>query len=88
MASCVEPFEGEEFLNSFEDVLVVNGTLTNQLKNQEVVLTRSFRFDEDEIPNEEGAQAKRPERTAEEDSVKIAIRNKIRSRYCYCISYF
>ena len=53
---CVEPFEGEEFLNSFEDVLVVNGTLTNQVKNQEVLLTRSFRFNEDEIPNEEGAQ--------------------------------
>jgi len=54
--SCVEPFEGEEFLNSFEDILVVNSTLTNQLKRQEVILTRSFEFNEDEIPKEEGAQ--------------------------------
>lgn len=53
---CVEPFEGEDFVNSFEDVLVVNATLTNEVKKQEVILTRSFRFDEDQVPNEEGAQ--------------------------------
>ena len=56
LIGCVEPFEGAEFVNSFEDVLVVNATITNENKHQEVVLTRSFQFDEDEIPNEVGAQ--------------------------------
>lgn len=53
---CVEPFEGIDFVNDFEDVLVVNATITNETKRQEVVLTRSFRFDEEIAPAEENAQ--------------------------------
>ncbi len=53
--SCVEPFEGVDFITDFEDILVVNANLTNELKRQEVVLTRSFRFDEEEAQNEENA---------------------------------
>ena len=53
-SSCVEPFEGS--VDSFEDVLVVNATLTNENKKQEVLLSRSFRFEEDVTPAEENAQ--------------------------------
>ncbi len=45
---CLDVFEaGTE---TFEDVLVVQATITNELKEQKVVLTRSFRF-EDDMPN-------------------------------------
>ncbi|NER16370.1 DUF4249 domain-containing protein [Spongiivirga citrea] len=46
--ACLETFEpGTE---TFEDILVVQATLTNEMKQQEVILTRSFRF-EDDMPN-------------------------------------
>ncbi len=46
--ACIETFEaGTE---TFEDILVVQATLTNEMKQQEVILTRSFRF-EDDMPN-------------------------------------
>jgi len=54
LSSCIEPFEGA--VNSFEDVLVVNATLTNENKKQEVLLTRSFRFEEDVAPAEKNAE--------------------------------
>ena len=54
VSSCIEPFEGA--VNSFEDVLVVNATLTNENKKQEVLLTRSFRFEEEVAPAEENAE--------------------------------
>ena len=54
--SCVEPFEGVDFIENFEDVLVVNATITNEIKRQEVILIRSFRFDEEVAPAEENAQ--------------------------------
>ena len=55
ITACVEPFEGVDFIEDFENVLVVNATITNEEKKQEVVLTRSFRFDQDEAPGEEDA---------------------------------
>ncbi len=54
LSSCIEPFEGA--VDSFEDVLVVNATLTNENKKQEVLLSRSFRFEEDVAPAEKNAQ--------------------------------
>lgn len=51
--SCIEPYEGA--VNSFEDILVVNAIITNQLKRQEVKLTRSYRFEDDAPPQETGA---------------------------------
>lgn len=42
---CVEPYEGA--VADYEDVLVVNGKLTNEIKRHEVFLTRSYRFEED-----------------------------------------
>ena len=56
LTTCVEPFEGVDFIENFENVLVVNATMTNELKQQEVLLTRSFRFDQDEAMGEEDAQ--------------------------------
>jgi len=54
LSSCIEPFEGA--VDSFEDVLVVNATITNENKKQEVLLSRSFRFEENTTPPEESAQ--------------------------------
>ncbi|WP_411896035.1 DUF4249 domain-containing protein [Winogradskyella sp. A2] len=51
--TCVEPFEGS--VDSFEDVLVVNAIVTNYVKRQEVNLSRSYRFEEDEPPIETDA---------------------------------
>jgi len=53
--SCVEPFEDTNFNERFEDVLVVNSTITNEFKNQKVVMTRSFMFDDEGASAEGGA---------------------------------
>lgn len=53
-SSCIEPFEGA--VDSFEDILVVNATITNENKRQEVLLSRSFRFEENVTPAEENAE--------------------------------
>ena len=50
---CVESFEGA--VDSFEDVLVVNAIITNQVKRQEINLTRSYPFEEEEVPLERNA---------------------------------
>ncbi len=40
VSTCVEPFEIED--GSFESVLVVNAILTNEMKQQEILLSRTF----------------------------------------------
>lgn len=40
--SCIEPFETSE--DFFEDVLIINARITNENKNQEITLNRSFRL--------------------------------------------
>nr|WP_299385485.1 DUF4249 domain-containing protein [Allomuricauda sp.] len=40
---CIEPFEGE-FVD-FESALVIEATITNELKNQQVVLSRTYEFE-------------------------------------------
>ena len=52
--SCVEPFEFET--ETFEDALVIEATLTNEMKRQQIMLSRAVRF-EDSI--------KAPERNAQ-----------------------
>jgi len=48
---CTEPFQGT--VEGFDDVLVVNTVITNEMKRQEVRLTRSYRFEDDgPIPEE------------------------------------
>ncbi len=54
--SCVEEFDVET--EDFESILVVNATITNELKRQEVLLTRTFRFEENGPAAEQGAIVK------------------------------
>ncbi|WP_222984299.1 DUF4249 domain-containing protein [Flagellimonas meishanensis] len=42
---CIEPFEAT--FEDFESALVVEATITNELKNQEVFLSRTFEFEAD-----------------------------------------
>ncbi|QCW98637.1 DUF4249 domain-containing protein [Aggregatimonas sangjinii] len=50
--ACTEPFEGT--VEGFDDVLVVNTVITNELKRQEVLLQRSYRFEEEgPLPEEQ-----------------------------------
>ena len=42
---CVEPFDAKTEI--FESALVIDATITNELKQQEILLSRSFRFEED-----------------------------------------
>lgn len=48
--SCIESFEPETEI--FEDALVIEATITNEVKQQEVILSRAFRL-EDLIPTPE-----------------------------------
>nr|WP_299389272.1 DUF4249 domain-containing protein [Allomuricauda sp.] len=43
-AGCIESFVPET--DTFEDVLVIEATLTDELKPQEIILSRAFRFEE------------------------------------------
>ena len=54
LESCVEPFEtGTE---NFEDILVVEATITNEFKYQEINLSRTYRLEDDKKPYEINAQ--------------------------------
>lgn len=53
LGSCIEPFE-TEFID-FEDAFVVNATITNEMKQQEISLTRTYRFQDDGPSGESGA---------------------------------
>ena len=43
--SCIEPFEAT--FADFESAIVVEGTITNQLRQQQIFLTRTFEFEAD-----------------------------------------
>ncbi len=53
MSTCVEPFE--EGIESFESLLIIDATLTNEMKQHEVILSRTYRFNEEQ-EFETGAQ--------------------------------
>jgi len=53
MKSCVEPFDFETI--SFDDALVIEATITNELKRHEISLTRTFPFEEDAPSGESNA---------------------------------
>ena len=53
LTGCIEPFD-TEFVD-FEDVFVVDATITNEMKQQEISLTRTFRFQDDGPSGETGA---------------------------------
>ncbi|MGW9686427.1 DUF4249 domain-containing protein [Flagellimonas sp. 2504JD1-5] len=53
LGGCIEPFE-TEFIE-FEDAFVVDATITDEMKQQEINLTRTFRFQDDGPSGESGA---------------------------------
>ncbi|MGB6153449.1 MAG: DUF4249 family protein, partial [Pricia sp.] len=54
LRSCIEPFEVES--DTFENVLIVEATLTDETKNQRVVLRRATPIDEEGPDFEQNAQ--------------------------------
>ncbi|MEB3346131.1 DUF4249 domain-containing protein [Aquimarina gracilis] len=56
VSQCVEPFDIET--ENFEDILVVNATITNEVKHQQILLSRTFRFEDDGPLAEQGATVK------------------------------
>lgn len=51
--SCIEPFDAE--IIDFESILVVESLITNEMKQHEVSLSRTFRFEESAFIGEKGA---------------------------------
>ncbi|MBQ4821839.1 DUF4249 domain-containing protein [Aquimarina sp. MMG016] len=45
VSGCVEPFEIET--NNFESILVINTTITDEMKNQQILLSRTFKAEEE-----------------------------------------
>ncbi len=56
--SCVETFDFESELGTFESILVIEATITNELKKQEILLLRTFKLGEDGPSPESGAKVK------------------------------
>lgn len=52
--SCTEPFQMKT--NTFEDALVIEATLTNELKKQQIKVSRAYRLEENTPVFENGAQ--------------------------------
>ena len=50
--ACTEPYAFEN--ESYEDILVVDGMLTNQIKKHQIYLARSYAFGQQSLP-EKGA---------------------------------
>ena len=53
LKGCIEPFEVET--KTFESALVIDATITNELKHQEIILSRTFKFEENGPIGETGA---------------------------------
>ena len=53
---CVEPFEFNQ--ETFESALVIEATITNELKSQEIILSRTFEFGEEGPNPESGADVR------------------------------
>ncbi len=53
MDACIDPFEPETI--NFESALVVEATITNEMKNQEIFLSRTFEFEADGPERERNA---------------------------------
>lgn len=54
--ACVEPIDIETL--TFEDVLVIEARITNELKHQEIKLSRSFKFEDEDPVFESNADVK------------------------------
>lgn len=55
-SSCTEPFDASGVISDFESVLVIEATITNELKQQKISLTRSFEFGVNRGESESGAE--------------------------------
>ncbi|WP_166522220.1 DUF4249 domain-containing protein [Flagellimonas ochracea] len=53
LCSCIEPFEAT-FVD-FESILVVDATITNEMKQQQIILTRTYEFEAEGPTGESGA---------------------------------
>jgi hypothetical protein len=51
--SCTEPYALQT--NSYEEAIVIEATITNELKNQEIKVSRTYRFEENGPTTESGA---------------------------------
>lgn len=56
LPNCIEPFNIESI--DFDDVLIVESTITNEFKNQEVKLNRTYRLNEQEGGSVNNAEVK------------------------------
>lgn len=56
LMGCIEPFE-TEFID-FESALVINATITNQFKHQEILVSRTYEFEEEGPTGESNAKVK------------------------------
>jgi hypothetical protein len=79
---CTEPYILET--NSYEETLVVEATITNELKKQEITLTKSSRFEDTETQIESGATVYIIDATGiqydfDEDSGKYVSRNEFQA---------
>lgn len=54
LSGCTEPYVLET--NTYEEALIVQATLTNELKRHEIILTKSSRFEDKETQIESGAK--------------------------------
>ncbi|MEM8847558.1 MAG: DUF4249 domain-containing protein [Bacteroidota bacterium] len=54
--SCIEPFDTEGIVNDFESALVIEATITNELKQHQIRLTRAFELEADSARAESNAQ--------------------------------
>jgi len=54
--SCIEPFEFQT--ETFEDALVIEATLTNEMKQHKVILSRAIRFEDEIASPERNAQVR------------------------------
>ncbi|NQY06961.1 MAG: DUF4249 domain-containing protein [Flavobacteriaceae bacterium] len=54
--SCLEEFDFQT--ETFESAIVVEATITNELKNHEILITRTFRFEEDGPSTESNADVR------------------------------
>jgi hypothetical protein len=54
--SCTEPFDTTGVISDFESVLVIEATITNEFKQQQIRLTRTFEFEANGAPSESNAE--------------------------------
>ena len=55
LISCVEVIDFNSDTETFESALVIEATITNELKQQEIILSRSYEFEAEEPNPESGA---------------------------------